>query len=109
MTTTTFTDGWTYRTPLGPFAAAGTDAVEATPVRLPHDALRDADRFADAPSKGGAAYHPAGAYSYVKEFDVPAEWAKYAPLAEKPWTIDSAEIDANRDQWIKDWTAVVTP
>ena len=75
MTTTTFTDGWTYRTPLGPFAAAGTDAVEATPVRLPHDALRDADRFADAPSKGGAAYHPAGAYSYVKEFDVPAEWA----------------------------------
>ena len=75
MTTTTFTDGWTYRTPLGPFAAAGTDAVEATPVRLPHDALRDADRFADAPSKGGAAYHPAGAYSYVKKFDVPAEWA----------------------------------
>ena len=75
MTTTSFTDGWSYRTPLGPFAAANADAVVATPVRLPHDALRDADRAADVPSKGGGAYSPAGAYTYLKEFDVPAEWA----------------------------------
>ncbi|PXA68056.1 glycoside hydrolase family 2 TIM barrel-domain containing protein [Cryobacterium arcticum] len=75
MTTTSFTDDWTYRTPLGPFAAAGAEAVIATPVRLPHDALRDADRSAEAPSKGGTAYSPAGAYTYLKEFDVPAAWA----------------------------------
>ncbi|MCU1446770.1 glycoside hydrolase family 2 TIM barrel-domain containing protein [Cryobacterium sp.] len=75
MTTTSFTDGWSYRTPLGPFAAAGDDAVAATAVRLPHDALRDAERSAGAPSKGGAAYAPAGAYTYLKDFDVPAEWA----------------------------------
>jgi beta-galactosidase len=75
MTTTSFTDGWSYRTPLGPFAAAGDDAVAATPVRLPHDALRDAERSPGAPSKGGAAYAPAGAYSYLKEFDVPSDWA----------------------------------
>jgi beta-galactosidase len=75
MTTTSFTDGWSYRTPLGPFAAAGDDAVAATPVRLPHDALRDAERSPQAPDKGGAAYAPAGAYSYLKGFDVPAEWA----------------------------------
>jgi beta-galactosidase len=75
MTATSFTDGWSYRTPLGPFAAAGDGAVAATPVRLPHDALRDADRSPQAPSKGGAAYAPAGAYSYLKEFDVPSDWA----------------------------------
>ena len=75
MTTTSFTDGWSYRTPLGPFAAAGDDAVAATPVRLPHDALRDAERSPGAPSKGGAAYAPAGAYSYLKDFDVPSDWA----------------------------------
>ncbi|MGY4857468.1 glycoside hydrolase family 2 TIM barrel-domain containing protein [Cryobacterium sp. AP23] len=75
MTRTSFTDGWSYRTPLGPFAAAGDDAVTATPVRLPHDALRDAERSAQAPSKGGAAYAPAGAYTYLKDFDVPADWA----------------------------------
>jgi beta-galactosidase len=75
MTTTSFTDGWTYRTPLGPFAAAGTDAVVAAPVRLPHDALRDAERSADVPGKGGGAYFPAGAYTYLKEFEVPADWA----------------------------------
>jgi beta-galactosidase len=75
MTTTTFTDGWSYRTPRGPFAAADDTAVAATPVRLPHDALRDADRSPQAPSKGGAAYAPAGAYTYLKDFDVPADWA----------------------------------
>jgi beta-galactosidase len=75
MTRTSFTDGWSYRTPLGPFAAAGDGAVTATPVRLPHDALRDAERSAEAPSKGGAAYSPAGAYTYLKDFDAPADWA----------------------------------
>jgi beta-galactosidase len=75
VTTTSFTDGWTYRNPVGPFAAAGGDSAVATPVRLPHDALRDADRSADVPSKGGGAYSPAGAYTYLKEFDVPAQWA----------------------------------
>jgi beta-galactosidase len=75
MTSTSFTDGWTYRTPLGPFAAAGDSTVTATPVRLPHDALRDAERSATAPAKGGAAYFPAGAYTYLKEFEVPEDWA----------------------------------
>lgn len=75
LRTTSFTDGWSYRTPLGPFAAAGDDAVAATPVRLPHDALRDAERSPGAPSKGGAAYAPAGAYTYLKDFDVPPDWA----------------------------------
>jgi beta-galactosidase len=75
MTTTFFPDGWTYRSPVGPFAAAGGDAAIATPVRLPHDALRDADRSADVPSKGGGAYSPPGAFTYLNEFDVPADWA----------------------------------
>jgi beta-galactosidase len=75
VTGTSFTDGWTYRTPLGPFAAAGDSSVTARPVRLPHDALRDAERSATAPAKGGAAYFPAGAYTYLKEFEVPADWA----------------------------------
>ncbi|MCU1406206.1 MAG: hypothetical protein JWQ43_2509 [Glaciihabitans sp.] len=74
MSATSFTDGWTFRTPLGPFAAVNADAVVATPVRLPHDALRDAARSPDVPSKGGGAYSPAGAYTYLKDFEVPAEW-----------------------------------
>ena len=70
-----FNDGWAVRAPLGPFAAANGEGAELTPVRLPHDALRDTERAADVPSKGAGAYHPAGAFTYVKTFDVPADWA----------------------------------
>ncbi len=75
MPGTPFNDDWAYRAPLGPFAAVSGEGAELTPVRLPHDALRDADRSPEVPSKGGTAYHPAGAYTYLKTFDVPAAWA----------------------------------
>lgn len=74
MSAIPFNDGWTYRLPLGPFAAANGEAAEPTAVRLPHDALRDADRSADAPGKGAGAYHSHGAFSYLKTFAVPEEW-----------------------------------
>lgn len=75
MTRTSFTDGWSVRRPLGPFAAATAQSAPVRQVRLPHDALRDEERAADVPGKGSAAYHPAGAHTYLKTFDVPAEWA----------------------------------
>ncbi|MDQ4137792.1 MAG: glycoside hydrolase family 2 protein, partial [Actinomycetota bacterium] len=46
-----------------------------TPVRLPHDALRDAQRRPDVPGRGAGAFYPNGAYTYLKTFPVPAEWA----------------------------------
>ena len=74
MTRESFNAGWAYRRPLGPFAAAEGAAVPPTPVTLPHDALRDADRDPAAPSKGATAYYPTGAYSYTKTFHAPPEW-----------------------------------
>src|SRR3712207_2097942 len=70
-----FNDGWAYRPPVGPFAAADAAATQLTPVRLPHDALRDAQRRPDAPGRGAGAFYPNGAYTYLKTFPVPAEWA----------------------------------
>ena len=78
MTATPFNTGWTYRHPLGPFAAAQGDSATPTPVTLPHDALRDADRSPDVPGKGAGAYYPPGAYTYLKTFDAPADWADRA-------------------------------
>ena len=71
-----FDDGWTYRLPRGPFAAIEGVGVEPTPVRLPHDALRDEERAPNVPSKGAGAYYPPGAYTYLKSFDVPAAWSE---------------------------------
>ena len=63
---TSFNQGWGYRQPLGPFAAAQGAGAAVVPVTLPHDALRDEERIPDAPSKGGAAYYPRAAFTYVK-------------------------------------------
>lgn len=41
--------------------------------------------------------------------ELPAAWAQYAEVAENPWELDPAEIDANREQWIAAWAAIATP
>ena len=78
MTAQSFNTGWSYRLPLGPFAAAHGVQATTTPVTLPHDALRDADRSPDAVGKGAGAYYPPGAYTYLKTFAAPADWADRA-------------------------------
>ena len=75
MTTIPFTGDWIVRAPRGPFAAVQGGADDSLAVTLPHDALRDTERSPDAVAKGGAAYFPAGAFSQVKTFEVPAEWS----------------------------------
>ncbi|WP_062209742.1 thiamine ABC transporter substrate-binding protein [Demequina oxidasica] len=40
---------------------------------------------------------------------IPASWEESAPLATTPWTLTPAEITANRDDWIQQWTDIVTP
>ncbi|MEN2742463.1 glycoside hydrolase family 2 TIM barrel-domain containing protein [Microbacterium sp. X-17] len=74
MTAIPFTSDWQVRRPLGPFDGAG-EPVAATSVRLPHDALRDEPRSANAPARGATAYYPRGAYTYLKTFAAPAAWA----------------------------------
>ena len=75
MTRISFTDGWSFREPQGPFAAMQGAVVPPTPVRLPHDAMRDAERRTDVPSKGASAYYPPVDVTYLKTFDAPDSWA----------------------------------
>jgi thiamine transport system substrate-binding protein len=46
-------------------------------------------------------------YPVSSSVSVPVDWKQYAPLSPNPWSLPASEIDANREQWIKDWTAVV--
>ena len=48
-------------------------------------------------------------YPVSSSVSVPDGWLKYAPLSPKPWSLPASEIDANREAWIKQWTAVVQP
>lgn len=38
---------------------------------------------------------------------LPADWEKYAATVDSPLTLPAAQLSANRDAWIKAWTAAV--
>jgi len=40
---------------------------------------------------------------------LPEAWAKFAKIAENPFVVEPAEIDANREAWVTDWAAIATP
>jgi len=46
-------------------------------------------------------------YPAVRDTKLPEAWQKYAPLAEKPWTVPAGDLSNNRDSWIAAWTAKV--
>ncbi|WP_430867815.1 thiamine ABC transporter substrate-binding protein [Demequina aurantiaca] len=48
-------------------------------------------------------------YPVSSSVAVPEAWTEFAPLAEQPWDVAPAEISANRDEWIQQWTDIVTP
>ena len=72
-----FNEGWKVRKGVAdPFEAAFSHGGEETwrSVVLPHDAMIEEARDPACPSGKQSGFYPAGAYTYVKEFDVPAEW-----------------------------------
>ncbi len=41
------------------------------------------------------------------DVELPADWTKYAAVVDDPITVPADELGANRDAWIKAWTAAV--
>ena len=39
---------------------------------------------------------------------VPDDWAEFAPQPTDPYEVDPDEIDANREQWLTEWTDVIS-
>jgi thiamine transport system substrate-binding protein len=39
--------------------------------------------------------------------ELPAEWQRFAPLAEDPFTVDPADVAEHREEWIERWTQTV--
>lgn len=40
--------------------------------------------------------------------ELPEDWARFAERPDTPYTLDPAEVDANRDEWLTTWQDVVT-
>ncbi len=52
---------------------------------------------------------PENMYMYPADTSVelPEEWVRFAPLSDAPIELGSEEIDANREQWIQEWTEAI--
>ncbi len=46
-------------------------------------------------------------YPVDEQAELPRTWKRFAPLAEQPFEVSAEEIDANREEWIQQWTEVV--
>jgi thiamine transport system substrate-binding protein len=46
-------------------------------------------------------------YPVDASLDLPTDWAQFAPLSDNPWPLDPADIAANREQWLDEWTEAV--
>ena len=43
----------------------------------------------------------------VGDTELPAEWMEHAPLATSPIDVSSEDIDAHREEWIREWAEVM--
>jgi len=47
-------------------------------------------------------------YPVSDTVDLPAAWARHAPRATDPLTVDPATIEAKREAWLRDWSDLVS-
>ena len=40
--------------------------------------------------------------------ELPADWAKFAEQPTEPYAVDPAEIAANRETWLREWSDVTS-
>jgi len=43
------------------------------------------------------------------EATLPETWSKFAAVATDPFVVDPADIDANRERWLSEWSAIAIP
>lgn len=96
MTRVPFTDGWSVGPKLGAFEARTADNA-AVPVTVPHDALRDLPRSADAGQGVHSGYIPGGVFAYSKSFEVPDSWRDMTVRIEFEGVYRDAAVFINGD------------
>ena len=47
-------------------------------------------------------------FPVIDGIDLPADWASYAVQPSEPYAVDPADVAANRDDWLREWSDVTT-
>ncbi|CAN5370745.1 thiamine ABC transporter substrate-binding protein [soil metagenome] len=48
-------------------------------------------------------------YPVNSQATLPESFVKFAKIAENPFVVEPADIDANRERWLTEWAAIATP
>lgn len=99
MKKTSFHSGWTVSEGVqDPFGALSAPAGEnGRTVTLPHDAMIEENRRADALSGNQYGYYPAKSYTYLKTFHVPENWRGQKTLLEFEGVMRKAIVFLNNE------------
>lgn len=73
----------------------GNKRVEGRKISLPHDAMQEEGRAADAPSGRGGAFYQAGVYEYNKTFFAPQAWEDQDVIIEFEGIYPQADVYLN--------------
>jgi len=84
------------------FAGAIAGTAHPAEARLLVDFLLSPTVQSDIP---GSMY----VYPVVQSTVLPETWAAAAVRVEAPYELDPSEIDANRERWIEEWSAIAVP
>lgn len=96
MKKTIFNHGWTVKTGVeDPFGAIFSGGAAGRAVTLPHDAMIEEVRQADAVSGCQYGFYPAKSYTYVKTFHVPESWAGRTNILEFEGVMRRASVFLN--------------
>jgi thiamine transport system substrate-binding protein len=47
-------------------------------------------------------------FPVMPDATIPPDWAKFAPQPDEPYEVAPEEIAAQREQWLTEWTDVVS-
>ena len=47
-------------------------------------------------------------FPVLEGVELPADWARFAPRPDEPLGVDPADIEANRDTWLREWQELVS-
>jgi beta-galactosidase len=97
MIRTSFNEGWEVCPKASLFSEIGGSPTSFKPVTLPHDAMIERDRDADAPGGPAAAFFPGGVFTYQKTFHVPEEYRRKRVTLEFEGVYRQAMVYLNGD------------
>ena len=90
--------GWHFGLGMQDFGSKMSGKLDGRVVNLPHDYMIEGDVYAGAPSGGASGYYNAGVAHYIRDVEIPAEWAGERMLLRLDGAMMNVTVEVNGDK-----------